>query len=221
VVISGGESLTALEAHTIRRAFGCEVVNHYAAWEAPHMAQTCPDNPDLLHVNSERVVLRVVGEDGRPAAPGTPGRIVVTALENYVAPFINYEIGDAGVAGPPCPCGRGFPTLTRIEGRLGEAICTPAGRIVSPVTLDGVFRFRGDHVREYQAERTAADAITVRIVPTARFTPEIAAAVRAELAGYVGAGMAVRLELVAAIPPEPSGKRLVIRPPAGDRPDPP
>ena len=96
------------------------------------MAQTCPDNPRVLHVNSERVVLRIVGEDGRPATPGSPGRIVVTALDNYVMPFINYEIGDTGVAGAPCPCGRGFPTLATVEGRLGDSIRTPAGRLVSP-----------------------------------------------------------------------------------------
>ena len=46
------------------------------------MAQTCPDNAAVLHVNSERVALRIVGDDGRSVAPGTRGRIVVTALDN-------------------------------------------------------------------------------------------------------------------------------------------
>ena len=158
-MISGGETLTVLDSEAIGRAFGCPVVNHYAAWEVPHMAQTCPDNPAVLHVNSERVVLRVVGEDGRPAAPGTPGRIVVTALDNYVMPFINYEIGDTGVAGAPCPCGRGFPTLARVEGRLGEAI-PDASRADSsrPRRSTGCSGSAADCVREYQAERTA-DAV--------------------------------------------------------------
>jgi phenylacetate-CoA ligase len=214
VVISGGETLTDMEAETIERAFGCKVVNHYAAWEVPHMAQTCPDNPALLHVNSERAVVRVVTEDGRPADPGTRGRIVVTALENYVMPFVNYEIGDWGVAGAPCPCGRGFPTLAKVEGRLGETVRTPSGRLISPVTLDGVFRFRGPYVREYQAECTAADTLTVRIVPTPRFTPEIASTLEIELGQYVGTGMRVQVETVAGIPAEPSGKRLIIKPSA-------
>jgi phenylacetate-CoA ligase len=210
-VISGGETLTTLDADAIGRAFGCPVVNHYAAWEVPHMAQTCPDDPGVMHVNSERVALRVVGEDGRSAAPGTPGRIVVTALDNYVMPFINYEIGDTGVAGRPCGCGRGFPTLARVEGRLGAAIPTPGGWIIAPVTLDGVFRSHADHVREYQAERTAATVMTVRVVPTPRFGPEIAEALRTELEQQAGPGMEVRVETVAEIPLEPSGKRPVIR----------
>ena len=142
----------------------------------------------------------------------------MTALENYVMPFINYEIGDTGVAGPPCSCGRGFPTLLAVEGRLGEAIRTPSGRLFSPVTLDGVFRFCSGAVREYQAERTADGVLTVRIAPTSRFTPEIAAMLRAELAEQVGPGMEIRLDLVSGIPLEPSGKRFVIRPSGGESP---
>jgi phenylacetate-CoA ligase len=219
VVISGGETLTALDAGAIERAFGCPVVNHYAAWEVPHMAQTCPDNPRVLHVNSERVVLRIVGEDGRPATPGSPGRIVVTALDNYVMPFINYEIGDTGVAGAPCPCGRGFPTLATVEGRLGDSIRTPAGRLVSPVTLDSVFRFCADYVREFQAERTAPATITVRVVPTPRFSPEVAQRIRSELERHAGPGMEVRVETVPAISLGPSGKRSVITSSTGESSD--
>jgi phenylacetate-CoA ligase len=212
VVMSGGETLSPHDAQMIARAFGCAVVNQYAAWEVPHMAQTCPDTTGVLHVNSERVVLRVVGDDGRSVPPGTRGRIVVTALENHVMPFINYELGDAGVAGPPCPCGRGFPTLLRVEGRLGEAILTPSGRLFSPATLDRVFRYCSDAVREYQAERTADDVLAVRVVPTARFTPETAAALRAALGDMAGPGLTIRVEVVTEIPLEPSGKRFVIRP---------
>jgi phenylacetate-CoA ligase len=211
VVISSGETLTVLDEDTIGRAFGSRVVNQYSAWEVPHMAQTCPDNPHVLHVNSERVILRILRDDGTPADPGERGRIVITALDNYVMPFINYDIGDSGVPGAACPCGRGFPTLASVEGRAGEAIRTPAGRIVAAPTLDGVFRSAAPYVREFQAVQTAADTITLRIVPTAAFTPEIATQLRTTLERYAGADVRVRVEPVAHIAPEPSGKRLVIK----------
>ena len=99
------------------------------------MAQSCPDHAALLHVNSERVVLRVVGGDGRDVRPGERGRVVVTALANDVMPFINYDLGDWAVRGGPCPCGRGFPTLAAIEGRSGEIIETPDGRAITPAML--------------------------------------------------------------------------------------
>ena len=40
VVMTGGEPLFQHDARAIGRAFGCPVVNQYAAWEVPHIAQT-------------------------------------------------------------------------------------------------------------------------------------------------------------------------------------
>jgi len=211
VVINSGEMLTAVHANTIERAFRCRVVNQYSAWEVPHMAQTCPDNPGVFHVNSERVILRVVRDDGSPAGSDERGRILITALANYVMPFINYDMGDSGINGGPCPCGRGFPTLMGLEGRLGEVIRTPGGRIISPVTLGILLKFVVPYVWEYQAVQAATDTVTLLVVPTSRFTPGIATILQADLEKLLGAGMKVRIEPVDQIPPEPSGKRLVIR----------
>ena len=44
--------------------------------------------------------------------------VVVTDLANHVMPFINYSAGDLAVAGERCPCGRGMPTLARLDGVL-------------------------------------------------------------------------------------------------------
>ena len=103
MVISYAETLTPTNAASIRQAFRCEVVNYYSSWEVPQMAQTCPDNPELLHVNSERVLLRVVRPDGTTASPGESGRVVVTDLGNYVMPLINYFIGDSRRRRSPLP----------------------------------------------------------------------------------------------------------------------
>ena len=122
VVFTYAETLSLLNRRAIEEAFRCRTANHYSAWEVLHMAQTCPDYRDLLHVNSERAIVRVVREDGSAAPAGEVGRVVVTDLANYVMPFINYEIGDWAMAGESCPCGRGFPTLVSLEGRLGEVL---------------------------------------------------------------------------------------------------
>ena len=175
------------------------------------MAQTCPDNPGVFHVNSERVILRVVRDDGSPAGSDERGRILITALANYVMPFINYDMGDSGINGGPCPCGRGFPTLMGLEGRLGEVIRTPGGRIIAPVTLGILLKFAVPYVWEYQAVQAATDTVTLLVVPTSRFTPGIATILQADLEKLLGAGMKVRIEPVDQIPPEHSGKRLVIR----------
>jgi phenylacetate-CoA ligase len=188
-------------------------VNHYSAYEVLHLAQTCPDNPEVLHVDGERAILSVVRDDGRAAGPGELGRVVVTDLGNWVMPFINYDIGDWARAGPPCPCGRGFPTLLSLEGRLGEVIRTPAGKTVSAVALGAFLVYaRGvlPYVWEFQAVQIGTDAVLLRIVPTARFTLEFARDLERHVEGFLAPGMSVRVETVDRIPSEASGKRLVI-----------
>jgi phenylacetate-CoA ligase len=199
----------------IAQAFRCPVVSHYSAWEALHLAQSCPDRPEVFHVNAERAIVRVVGEDGRAAAPGERGRVLVTDLANHVMPFIQYDLGDVAVAGKPCPCGRGLPTLAEIEGRVGEVIETPAGRRIAPGALERLLTFRcgiGPYVWEYQAVQTAPDRVVLRVVPTARLTDAVTRRLAGELGAFLGPEMRVAVEPVDRIPPEPSGKRLVIRP---------
>jgi phenylacetate-CoA ligase len=214
VVFTYAETLSLLNRRAIERAFGCPVANHYSSWEVLHLAQTCPDNPELLHVNSERAIVRVVGEDDRPAPPGTPGRVVVTDLANQVMPFINYEIGDWAVAGGRCPCGRGFPTLASIEGRLGETLRTPAGRTILPIALCRFLNIGArahPYLWEYQAVQLAPDEVLFKVVPTRHLTPGVAEWLRTRLEGFLGPGVHVTVERVERIPVEPSGKRWLVK----------
>jgi phenylacetate-CoA ligase len=212
VIVTLAETATPANVEAMRRVFRCRVVSWYSAWELPQIAHSCPDNPELLHVNAERLIVRVVRPDGSDAAPGEAGRVVATDLANYVMPLINYFAGDRAVAGGPCPCGRGLPTLARLEGRESEVIRTREGREVSAGALGQLLTFVVGiipYVWEYQAIQTAPDALSLRIVPTRQFTAEFAARLRRELESFLGIGVSV--EPVDRIPLEPSGKRLIIK----------
>jgi phenylacetate-CoA ligase len=220
VVISFAETLTPSNASTIEAALRCRVVNYYSSWEVPQMAQTCPDNPDLLHVNADRVILRVVRDDGSDAAPGETGRVVVTDLANYVMPFINYGNGDQAVAGDACPCGRGLPTLIRLEGRDSEVLRNPQGREINGVVLGQFLAFVAGVipcVLEYQAVQSSANRVRLLVIPSDRFTPEFGEKLRTDLEAFIGPGMQVTVETVDRIPLEPSGKRLLVKQLEGPR----
>ncbi len=215
VVVAVAETLTPANTANLRNTFRCRVANHYSAWEVPQIAHSCPDNPDVLHVNSERVIVRVVRADGTDADPGEVGRVVVTDLANYVMPFINYSAGDRAAAGARCPCRRGMPTLARLEGRDTELIRTPEGREVSAGAFGQLLTFVIGiipYVWEYQAIQTAAGAMTLLVVPTSQFTSDFQQLLEDGLEAFLGPNMTVTVEPVATIPVEPSGKRLIIKP---------
>jgi phenylacetate-CoA ligase len=212
VVVTGAETQSEADVAAIQRVFRCPVLNRYGSTETGYLAQTCPDNPTVLHVNSAGHILRVIRDDGAAAAPGESGRLVVTDLTNWVMPFINYDLGDRAVAGGPCRCGRGFPSLMRLEGRTGEMIRTVNGKLIPPTAL-GLNKVPRalEHVWEYQAVQTAPDAVVFRIVPTRRFNPEFSRELQAWLEAVLGPGMHGTIEAVSQIPAEPSGKRFIIK----------
>ncbi|HTK90846.1 MAG TPA: hypothetical protein VL948_11380 [Verrucomicrobiae bacterium] len=213
VIGAFAETLTPANARHLEDVFGCPVVNYYSAWEVPQIAQTCPDNPGMLHVN-ERVIARVVGPDGRDVGTGEWGRLVVTDLANFVMPFINYTVGDAAISGGLCPCGRGLPTIARLEGRDTEIIETPDGRVIAAGALGQLLTFVVGimpYVWEYQAVHAAPTSVRLLVVPTARFSEAFRATVERAVQDFLGPAMRVTVEPVSAIPLEPSGKRLIIR----------
>jgi phenylacetate-CoA ligase len=214
VFVSQGETLTEFDRELIKKAFRCEVINRYGLLEVPNIAQTCPDNPDLLHVDVERALVRVVRDDGTEAGPGEMGRIVITDLANYVMPFINYDTGDWGVAGDACTCGRGLPTLERLEGRTSEVIRTPSGKLLASSTLGPLLVdvwATLPAIWEYQAVQIASDKVVLKVVPGPDYARETEKKLARGLEEFLGDGMQVDVERVERIETEPSGKRLIIK----------
>ena len=100
------------------------------------MATQCPDCGEY-HLASEVGHVEIMREDGRAAALGQSGRIVVTPFYNYAMPLIRYDMGDfaeAGIAKPTCR--RRLPTLRRILGRARNRFRFRDGSIIWPELAD-------------------------------------------------------------------------------------
>jgi len=97
-VLPFGEAVTPTHRKLFQEAFGARVLQSYASQETHRVAHACPEN-DHLHVNAELALVEILDEAGLPAAPGAPGRVVITPFYNTAQPLIRYEIGDIATAG--------------------------------------------------------------------------------------------------------------------------
>jgi phenylacetate-CoA ligase len=209
-VLCGAEKLTGPDRAALEAAFGPAVFETYGCREVMLIATECEAHAGL-HVSMENLVVEVLGQDGEPARPGELGKVVVTDLHNFGMPFIRYANGDLAVAGPEarCPCGRTLPRLASIEGRITDALLDGAGRRVNGLVFNVVIAHLAHGIRQFQVVQRRDRAITVRIVPTARFDDGIRQTLRETCERYLP-GTPVSLDLVSEIPAGAGGKRQVV-----------
>jgi len=92
VAFLSSEALTADTRRRIREAWGIEPVSGYAATEAPIIAASSPEHPEL-EIAEDVVVIEIVDENNRAVPPGLPGaKVLATNLINYAQPLIRYEL---------------------------------------------------------------------------------------------------------------------------------
>ena len=122
------EQLTDAMRQRITGAFDVPISQNYGLNEVGIVASGCAAG--RYHVNTEHCLVEIIDLDGQPAAVGTSGRIVVTALSNRAMPLIRYDTDDmAMVVEGPCPCGRSLPSFGGIVGRYSRIAYLPEGTL--------------------------------------------------------------------------------------------
>ncbi|HEV8411812.1 MAG TPA: hypothetical protein VGQ30_15010, partial [Gemmatimonadaceae bacterium] len=200
-IITSSETLRPNVRRTIEDAFGCRVYDHYGAAEMAAFVTQCSHG--AYHCNSDYGIVEVI-RDGRPAAPGEMGEIVATGFINPVMPFVRYATGDFAVRGASsCRCGRGFPILARIVGRMDDVLVTPEGRMVG--RLDPVFKAVSS-ITETRIVQDEVDHVRAEWVGDRMLTDGEAASLRAELRSRLGPSMRIDLVRVPRIARTAGGK---------------
>jgi phenylacetate-CoA ligase len=199
-----GEALAGETRELCRAAWGVPLVDLYSAEEVGYIALQCPEH-EHYHVQAETRVVEVLDESGQPCPPGGVGRVVVTDLNNFAMPLVRYELGDLAEAGPPCPCGRGLPVLSRILGRVRNMLVTKDGKRYFPTfgtrSMPGL-----EQLRQHQFVQKTFDLVEGRLVLSAPLDAELEEALRRHVLARLPSGFDVRFVSVDSVPRSPSGK---------------
>src|SRR5262249_33994663 len=133
-------------------------------------------------------------KNGMPCEPGELGEVLLTDLHNYGMPLIRYKLGDvASWKGKDCPCGRGLPLLSVVEGRVVGLLTTPGGKIVSGAFIPHLFK-DFPVIEKYKVIQEEMGLVRIRLATCGEFAPEELQFLKTTVANTLGKG--VRIEWI-------------------------
>jgi len=201
-IISTAMLLHDWQRNVIEEAFGCPVTNRYGCEEVSLIACECEEHRGL-HLNADSLAAEVLDD-----RPGTDeGSLAVTDLTNYAMPLIRYKVGDVVTRSKrACACGRGLPLIEKVEGRDADFVLTPAGKLISGISLTENFALHIRGTSQVQIVQESTRHLHLRIVPDEQFGCDSEGQIEHLVRDTFGNDMQYDVELVNAIPQEASGK---------------
>jgi phenylacetate-CoA ligase len=205
LVFTNGAFLDKQFRRLVESVFGAEVFDFYGTAELGCIGWECSRH-EGYHINTDSVVLEVVDAQGHAVSPGERGKIVCTGLIANTMPFIRYYTGDIGVLSDrPCPCGRGLPLLTRLEGRANQFLILSDGTEVSPnLIMQLIKRIQG--IQQFKVVQEDVTRVKVDVVPDKRWGAESFATLRNVLETITHHCAMIEIALVDEMPQNPSKK---------------
>ena len=195
-IVSTAMPLHAWQRPVIEEVFGARVTDRYGCEEVSLIASEC-ERHDGLHIAAESVHVEV----------GPGGKLLLTDLVNRAMPLIRYQVGDvAGELAGPCACGRGLPRLSAVAGREADFVVTPAGELISGISLTENFATHIPGVAQLQLVQETRTLLRLRLVRGEQFGPASYAKIGNLVGELFGPRMKHEVELVDGIEQEPSGK---------------
>jgi phenylacetate-CoA ligase len=204
VVFVTSERLYDHQREIISRLFACPVANGYGGRDAGFIAHACPSGS--MHITAEDIIVEIIDGEGRVQPPGVSGEIVVTHLATRDYPFVRYRTGDVGVLSEdPCPCGRGLPVLSEIQGRSTDFVIAADGTVMHGLALIYVLRDIPG-VASFKIVQETTALTTVFVVPGPLFEAGDVGRIQEGLKRRLGASVTIDVKLVDVVPAEASGK---------------
>jgi phenylacetate-CoA ligase len=204
VVVYGADAMSKADRKIIEEQLCIPVVSVYQAAEALRIGYQCEEQRGF-HISTDQVAVRVVNAAGGEAGPGERGEVILTNLTNRATVVMNYRLGDLVTVGARrCGCGRTFPLIEEIDGRLDDLIVRPGGTRVHALSI--LPRLQAvEGVRQVQLVQEEMEQFRLRVV-WGRGCEQRVGELAERLRVVLGASAQVTVEAVERLEQEPSGK---------------
>lgn len=160
-----GEPVYPWQKETIEKAFHCRLFDIYGNGEKNAISATC-EKSDLHHVFPNYCILELIDAKGNPVTTeGAIGEIVATGLQSFIFPFIRYKTGDVGVyTCETCACGRKYPMVKRIIGRINDGVVTNDNKIILSSKINHLISQHSNGVLKWQIKQERSGELQISLV---------------------------------------------------------
>lgn len=203
-VRTSSEPIFPGQRELFRDVFGGAHVDLYGQTERAAMGGTCEEGS--YHLFTDYGIVELLPTE----RPSERLEIVGTPLHNWGFPIFRYRTGDfVRVDGDArCSCGRPFPVISAIEGRLESLVEAADGRKI-PLASAVLDDLAG--VREAQLVQHRPGVFEIRVIPGRSFDSAVLdRQIRANVDRFIGAGASTSVTVVEAIDRDEGGKRSAV-----------
>jgi phenylacetate-CoA ligase len=201
-IITGSETLLPVQRQTIESVFGARVFDHYGMAERVAFGMECEHG--RLHVHPQYSFVEIVDAAGRNT--DGPGFVVGTTFHNQVMPLVRYRLNDMAQWGQgECPCGRTYPHLLHLGGKVEDQLYDRDRQAVSASVV--TFAFKGvPLIAKAQVAQVDAQRWVIRIVPLPGFSADEQGLLLTNFKTLVSNRVDTSIQLLEDIPAQASGK---------------
>jgi phenylacetate-CoA ligase len=155
--VCAGEPWTEAIRREIEVRLFVKVTDNYGISEVmgPGVAGECLEQQGM-HFQEDHFYMEIIDpHSGRVLPAGEEGELVITTLTKEAFPVVRYRTGDrCRILTEPCPCGRTFQRISRIQGRCDNVVIIKGVNII-PERI-------GDVLEQIEGERPVYQLVATR-----------------------------------------------------------
>ena len=207
-LLCGSESLYTWQRKLLEEVFQCRVYSWYGHSEQAVLAGEC-EKSIHYHIFPEYGFVELIDKNGDLVIiEDELGEIVATSFSNFICPLIRYRTMDSAMlTNTKCECGRNYPLIKKIEGRLQDFVVTKDKRYITLTALifaqhfDSFFR-----IKEMQIIQEKEGEIKVKIIKSSQYSDKDEDEIISKIGKAVGYGLNIKFDYVDYIARTNSGK---------------